>query len=113
MWHSVAAFLLQCAVIFKDALLALILPASIFAILAIITKGLYPALDATKRAVHEIRVNLSIYILDSLIVGPFLIVLYVLITNLADAFSLRLINPQFWNSVPSVVVAFVAVFVGD
>jgi sterol desaturase/sphingolipid hydroxylase (fatty acid hydroxylase superfamily) len=113
MWHAVTAFLLQCAVIFKDALLALILPASIFAILAIITKGLYPAAAAARRATHEIRVNLSIYILDSLTVGPLLIVLYALITNLADTYSLRLINPQFWDGLPSALVAFAAVFVGD
>jgi sterol desaturase/sphingolipid hydroxylase (fatty acid hydroxylase superfamily) len=110
MWHSVTALLLQCAVIFKDALLALILPADIFAGLAIITKGLHPALAAAKRAIYETRVNLSIYILDSLTIGPVLIVLYALITNLADTYSLR---PQFWNSLPSVLVAFAAVFVGD
>jgi sterol desaturase/sphingolipid hydroxylase (fatty acid hydroxylase superfamily) len=113
MWHSVTAFLLQCAAIFKDALLALILPADIFAGLAIITKGLRPALAAAKRAISETRVNLSIYILDSLTVGPVLIVLYALITNLADTYSLRLINPQLWSSLPSALVALAAVFAGD
>jgi sterol desaturase/sphingolipid hydroxylase (fatty acid hydroxylase superfamily) len=113
MWHSVTAFLLQCAVIFKDSLLALILPADIFAGFAIIAKGLRPALAAAKQAISETRVNLSIYLLDSVTVGSFVIVLYALITNLADTYSLRMINPQFWNALPSVLVAFAAVFVGD
>jgi sterol desaturase/sphingolipid hydroxylase (fatty acid hydroxylase superfamily) len=81
--------------------------------LAVITKGLNPALAAAKQAIREARVNLTIYILDSVIVGPLLLILYALTTNLADSFSLRLINPQFWNSLPSILVAFVAVFVGD
>ena len=91
----------------------LVLPADIFAGLAIITKGLGPALAAARQAIKETRVNLSIYILDSFIVGPILIVLYALATNLADTVSLRLINPHFWNTLPSILVALVAVFVGD
>ena len=99
--------------VFKDALLVLIVPAYIFAGLAIVAKGLYPALAAAKQAVHETRVNLAIYILDSLIVGPTLIALYVLATNFADTVSLRLIDQHFWNTLPSTLVAFAAVFVGD
>jgi hypothetical protein len=44
---------------------------------------------------------------------PVLTILYALITNLADTYSLRLSNPQFWNNLPSVLVALAAVFVGD
>ena len=98
---SITAFLLQCATVIENALLVLILPADLFAGLAIITKGLYPALAAAKQALHETRLNLTIYILDSFIVGPIVVVLYVLTTNFADSFSLRLINPHFWDSLPS------------
>ena len=113
MWNSVTALLLQCTAILKDALLVLILPADIFFGLAIITKGLKPTLAAAQRAIRETRINLSIYILDALVVGPILLVLYALMTNFADAYSLRLINPQFWNSLPAILVGFTAVFVGD
>ena len=113
MWASVLAFITQCTVILKDALLALVLPADLFAGLAIIAKGLGPALAAAKRAIHETRVNISIYFLDSLIVSPILIVLFALATNFADKASLRLIDPHFWNNLPSILVAFFAVFVGD
>jgi sterol desaturase/sphingolipid hydroxylase (fatty acid hydroxylase superfamily) len=113
MWHLVTTFLLQCAVILKDAFLALALPADLFAGLAIVTKGLYPAVAAAKRAIRETRINLAIYILDSFIMGPILIALYALTANTADTLSLRLISPHFWNNSPSIVVAFVAVFMGD
>jgi sterol desaturase/sphingolipid hydroxylase (fatty acid hydroxylase superfamily) len=107
------ALLFQCATILKHALLVLVLPAAIFAGLAIVTKGLYPALGAVKRAIHETRNNLTLYILDSLIMGPILAIVYGLTTNLADAFSLRMINPHSWNNLPSLIVAFFAIFVGD
>ena len=113
MWSSVAAFFFQCLVILRDALVVLILPADIFVGLAIIAKGFYPALTAAKQAIRETRVNLTIYILNTLILGPILVVLYALTTNFADRFSLRLISPHFWDSLPSVVVGFVAVVIGD
>jgi sterol desaturase/sphingolipid hydroxylase (fatty acid hydroxylase superfamily) len=81
--------------------------------LAIITKGLKPTLAAAQRAIRETRINLSIYILDALAVGPILLILYALMTNFADAYSLRLINPQFWNGLPAIFVGFAAVFIGD
>src|SRR6187401_2034198 len=98
MWDLIAPFLLQCAVIVTDALLILFLPANVFAGLAIFSKGLTPALTAARRAIHETRVNLSIHILDSLIVAPFLVVLLAFAVNVADKFSLRLIDPGFWNN---------------
>jgi len=113
MWHWVITFLFQCGVILKDALLALALPADLFAGLAIIAKGLNPAVAAAIRAIRETRTNLAIYVLDCFIMGPILVVLYAVTTTLADTHSLRLINAQFWNDSPSVVVALVAVFVGD
>jgi sterol desaturase/sphingolipid hydroxylase (fatty acid hydroxylase superfamily) len=113
MWHPLTAFLFQCLGILKDALLVLVLPADIFVGLAVITKGLNPALAAAKQAIRETRVNLTIYVLDSLIVGPVLIILYALTTNLADAFSIRLINSHFWDSLPTIFVACVAVIVSD
>src|SRR5262249_15539926 len=97
----------------RDALLVLILPADLFAGLAIIAKGLYPALAAARLAINETRVNLSIYILDSLIVGPIVVVIYALASDFADKLSLRLIDPHLWNSLPSILVAFVAVVIGD
>src|SRR5262249_7017877 len=62
---------------------------------------------------HETRVNLGIYVLDAFLVGPILIVSYALITNFADAAALRLVSPDFWNSLPVALVGITAVFAGD
>jgi sterol desaturase/sphingolipid hydroxylase (fatty acid hydroxylase superfamily) len=113
MSHSVLSLGIQSAAILKDALLALVLPADLFVGLAIVTKGLFPAWAAARRAFHETRVNLAIYILDLCTIGAILVPLYVVMANFADAFALRLIGPHFWNSIASFLVGFAAVFAGD
>jgi sterol desaturase/sphingolipid hydroxylase (fatty acid hydroxylase superfamily) len=113
MWDFIGSFTIQSATILKDALWALVLPADLFIGLAIITKGLFPAWAAAKRAFQETRVNLAIYILEAFTVGAILTPLYVLMANFADAFALRLLGPHFWDSVPSFFVGFAAVFAGD
>jgi sterol desaturase/sphingolipid hydroxylase (fatty acid hydroxylase superfamily) len=113
MWHSVLSLAIQSATILKDAFLVLFLPADLFVGLAVLTKGLVPAWAAAKRAIHETRVNLSIYILDAFTVGPIVIALYALMANFADAVALRLISPHFWDSLPSLLVGLAAVFAGD
>jgi sterol desaturase/sphingolipid hydroxylase (fatty acid hydroxylase superfamily) len=113
MWDVIGSFTIQSATILKDALWAFVLPADLFAGLAIITKGLVPAWAAAKRAFHETRVNLALHILDAFTIGALLIPLYALMANFADAFALRLIGPHFWDRIPSFLVGFAAVFAGD
>lgn len=114
MWNFIASVAVESATILRDALLLLLVPAELFIGFAIIAKGgLVSAWDAAKRAIDETRVNLTIYILNSLTIGPFLIVLYALMSDFADAAGLRLIGSGFWNSLPSLLVGFAAVFVGD
>jgi sterol desaturase/sphingolipid hydroxylase (fatty acid hydroxylase superfamily) len=113
MWNFIASVAVQCATILKDALLVLWLPALLFIAFAIIAKGLVPAWTAAKRAIRETRFNLAIYILDSLTVGPFFILQYALMSDVADAAGLRLIGPDFWSVLPAPLVGFAAVFAGD
>jgi sterol desaturase/sphingolipid hydroxylase (fatty acid hydroxylase superfamily) len=113
MLHLFVSLGIQCATILKDAILVLILPADILIGLAILTKGLNGALVAAKRAAGETRFNLTLYILDSLFVGPIVIMLYALMANFADAFGLRLISPHIWNTIPSPLVGIAAVVAGD
>ena len=109
MWDFFTSWLIQTAVGLKQPIGILLFLANIFAGLAIITKGLYPALAAAKRAIHEIYFILKLYILDFFVIGPILGIVFVLPTNS----SLHLINPDFWNNLPTPIVAFLAVFVGD
>ena len=113
MSQYVLSLAIQSAAVLEDALLVLVLPATVFAGLAIITKGLWPAWAATKRAIHQTRFNLLISLLNSLMVAPILATLYSLMTNFADEFELRLIAPQVWNVAPPILVGFVAVFADD
>ena len=113
MSQYVLSLAIQGSVILRDALSVLVLPASIFAVLAVIIKGPWSAWAAAKRAMQETRFNLVMHLLNSLIVAPFLGVLYVLMTNFADEFDWRLLPSHVWNAAPPIVVAFVAVFAGD
>lgn len=103
----------QSAAILRDALSVLVFPASIFAVLAVIIKGPWSAWAAAKRSMHETRINLVMHLLNSIIVAPFLGIVYVLMTDFADKFDWRLVAPHVWNAAPPVIVAFVAVFAGD
>jgi sterol desaturase/sphingolipid hydroxylase (fatty acid hydroxylase superfamily) len=113
MFDPVLSLAIQSATMLEDALLALVLPADLFAGLAIITKGLVPAWAAAKRAFRETRVNLAIYILNAFTIGALVIPLYTLMANFADVAALRLVGPDFWNNIPSVLVGLAAVFSGD
>jgi sterol desaturase/sphingolipid hydroxylase (fatty acid hydroxylase superfamily) len=97
----------------KDALWVLALAAAVFGGLAVITKGLWPAWAAAKRAIHETHFNLLIFFLNSLVVAPIFVILYTWMTNFADEFDWRLIAPHVWNVIPSIFVGFIAVFAGD
>lgn len=113
MWEFAVSVAIQCVTMIKDAILVLLPAAEIFIVLAVLTKGLIPAWAAAKRAVHETRINLTIYILDAVTVGPLLVAAFVLMAKLVDAIGLRLIEPATWNSLPYVFVGLAVVFIGD
>src|SRR5436190_2808883 len=113
MGDPVLSLVTQSATMLQDALLALVLPADVFAGLAILTKGFFPAWAAAKRAFRETRVNFGIYILDAFTVGLILAPLYVLMANFADAAALRVFAPRFWDHVPSFLVGLAGVLAGD
>jgi len=91
MWDLFTSWLIQTAVGLKQPIGILLFLANIFAGLAIIAKGLYPALAAAKRAIHETYFIIKLYILDFFVIGPILGIAFVLPTNS----SLHLINPDF------------------
>ena len=94
------------------ALLALALPTAIFAALALFVKRRRALADA-RRAAGETRLNLSIYFLDALLIGPPLAVLLALMQRGFDAAGLRLLPPEAWEALPFAATAFAAVVAGD
>jgi sterol desaturase/sphingolipid hydroxylase (fatty acid hydroxylase superfamily) len=67
-----------------------------FAALALLVKGA-EAVAAARRALGELRVNLSLYALDALLVGPALAILVSAIRSGVTRYSLSLIEPRAWS----------------
>ncbi|KQV09095.1 hypothetical protein ASC89_03160 [Devosia sp. Root413D1] len=91
---------------------ALILPALFFAVLAVLVKK-REALAALRRAAGEIRINLGLYLFDTLMMLPIL----GLVTGFAQAAmqgaGLILVPAAFWETLGLYPTLFIVVFAGD
>jgi sterol desaturase/sphingolipid hydroxylase (fatty acid hydroxylase superfamily) len=112
-WQQISSVAIEAAITLRNALALLLVPAEIFIFLAYVTKGRQAMWSAAKQALAETKINLGIYVLDALIVAPQLAVILVLMGRFFNETGLRLISPQWWDPLPSVVVGFLAVFLGD
>src|ERR1041384_7974370 len=81
-----------------------------FAGLALLVKG-RAAITAAKRAAKEVRLNLSMSVLDVLFVAPFAVVLVRLIH--AGVGSIAFGELRVWEQLPQLVTFVIVVFVGD
>jgi sterol desaturase/sphingolipid hydroxylase (fatty acid hydroxylase superfamily) len=88
------------------------LSALLFGFLALLVKGA-EAVAAGRRALGELRVNLSLYCLDALLVGPALAVLVSVIRHGVTRYSLELIDSGTWLRWGSGATLMAVVFVGD
>jgi sterol desaturase/sphingolipid hydroxylase (fatty acid hydroxylase superfamily) len=104
--------LVQAGEILFAAGYALLLPAAAFAVLALVAKR-RNAFAAAVRAARETRINLSIYFLDALLLGPPLALLLAAMAALFQASGLYLVSPESWSGLPPVLVGFLAVVAGD
>lgn len=95
-----------------QALVALLVPAPFFILLALIVKGRTAFRDA-RRALDESRVNLLIHFLDALLLAPLLALFAAGMEAALWSAGLVLVPTGFWSGLPAPVVAFAAVFVGD
>jgi sterol desaturase/sphingolipid hydroxylase (fatty acid hydroxylase superfamily) len=107
-----AGLLVSAGAALWKALVAILVPAPFFVLLALILKG-KPAIADARRAIDESRTNLLIHFLDSLVTAPFLAVLAVAMRRGFDAVGLDPISPGIWSGVPIVVVGLAAVVAGD
>jgi len=95
-----------------DAVVALAIPAGIFCALALIVKR-SATIDAAYRAAKEVRTNLLIYLLDSILLLP---VLAIFSSALSWAFvstRLSIVSPDLWAGMPTLVVIAIGVVAGD
>jgi sterol desaturase/sphingolipid hydroxylase (fatty acid hydroxylase superfamily) len=111
-WPLLSDLLHDAARILWAALAALALPALLFAALALLVKRRRALPDAL-RAAGETRLNLSIHLLDALLIAPPLALLLAFMQRGFDAYGLRVIPPDAWAALPFAVVALAAVVAGD
>jgi len=100
------------AVSLWKAMQMLALSAVYFGLLALLVKGT-GAIDAAKRARRETSVNLWLFVLDALLIAPFIAVVVRIIRLSLSGSPLELVRPESWDSLPVVVTGFAALFVGD
>jgi len=86
--------------------------ALVFGAIALATKR-GEAVEAGRRALHEIRINLSLYFLDALLVAPAIAVLVALIQSTVVRLSLSMASPATWMRLGELPVFIAAVFAGD
>ncbi len=94
-----------------EGIVALILPAIFFALLAFLLKR-RESITALRRAAGEIRVNLALYTIDTLIMLPFLGVLAGSLRAVMRDFNL-ILPVTIWQSIGVWPTLFAVVFLGD
>jgi sterol desaturase/sphingolipid hydroxylase (fatty acid hydroxylase superfamily) len=94
------------------AIQILLLSALFFGSLAVLLKG-DEAYAAARRAAAEIRVNLSLFVLDALLVAPLLAVLVQLIRGTVGSRALLAVSPERWSSIGTLGTLIAVAFLGD
>jgi len=112
MWEPILSALLQVGRILWDALVVISITAAVFVTLALIIKG-RRAFEEARRAAKEMRINLAMHGFDLLLVAPWVTALIIGMAHTVDLVGLRILQPEQWDLLPHVVVAFAAVFAGD
>lgn len=95
-----------------SAMQLLLVSAVGFALFALLVKG-REAIAAAERARKEVSINLWLYVLDALFVGPLVAVVVQLLHVTIGGSSLEIFKPSIWASVPVWVTLLTAVFCGD
>ena len=83
-----------------------------FALLALLVKG-REAIAAAERARKEVSINLWLYALDALFVGPLTAVVVQLIRVTVGGSPLEVVTPSLWASVPVWVTLLAVIVLGD
>jgi sterol desaturase/sphingolipid hydroxylase (fatty acid hydroxylase superfamily) len=112
MVDSLLGFVSTAWIAVGEAIMALALPAAFFIALALILKR-REALSAARRAAHEVRINLTFYLLDTIFVVPVLGVVTVALYAFMVQWGLVVVPPAVWDIVGEYPTLILAVFLGD
>lgn len=83
-----------------------------FGFIALVVKG-REAIDAARRAVNEIRFNLTLYLLDAVFIAPVLAIAVVFIRAAVTRYSLEIVSDAAWSAIGRPLTFVAVVFVGD
>jgi sterol desaturase/sphingolipid hydroxylase (fatty acid hydroxylase superfamily) len=95
-----------------DAAQLLAISVAFFCLIVFVVKG-REMVALGKRAVAEVRLNLSWYFLDALFVAPVIAVLVAAIQAAVTGYSLQLVGGHVWDSAGRPATFFAVVFLGD
>lgn len=90
----------------------LIAPAIVFALLALIVRGV-AAFKVARQAAHEVRFNIALFVFDIVFVTPLIVLAINAVHLTLQSNHLILPMSQTWAALPGVLVAFIALFLGD
>jgi sterol desaturase/sphingolipid hydroxylase (fatty acid hydroxylase superfamily) len=90
----------------------LLIPALIFAAIALVARGA-AALRTARAAAPEVRTNLILFAFDVVAVTPLLAMALAASGALIQSAGLRLISAEQWAALPAWAAAFIALFAGD
>ncbi len=94
------------------AIFALFIPIVFFGLLALIIKG-RRFVDDTRQAVPEIRVNILLFIFNTIFIVPLLAIFATAMKNGFTVLGIHSVGESVWAQLPSFIVIFAAIFVGD
>ena len=92
-----------------DAIQLLAFSAILFTFIVFVVKG-QEAIDAGRRAVSEVRLNLWWYFLDAIFVAPVIGLVVTAIHAVVHGYSLEIVNGRTWETAGRPVTFFVVVF---
>lgn len=108
MWSLVE----QSAHALVQALRDLLVPASFFLVLALFLRG-RAIIDDLRRVWPETRLNLELIAFNALFVAPLIGLASTALANLSQTYGLGLIAPDTWARLPTPLVIFIVIFIGD
>jgi sterol desaturase/sphingolipid hydroxylase (fatty acid hydroxylase superfamily) len=83
-----------------------------FGFIALLVKG-REAIDAARRAVAEVRFNVTLYLLDAVFVAPMLAIAVTVIRSVVKRYSLGIVSEDTWAIVGQPATFVAVVFAGD
>ena len=90
----------------------LLLSALVFSLIALVCKG-REAIAAGRRAFREIRLNLTFYVFDILLIAPFVGLVGTGLRGTVDHLGLNLVHPSTWEGLGRYGIFLAVVFLGD